>query len=182
MQNPFEKMASSNFNARIMKVVQATHRKDDIRYGVSRVYTAHLCYLCQFVGYYLSTLAERGSFDLDCILQKEIFCLNLSTFTDILGWKTYRNSFFNKNSLMNIHFLNIRTGEVIAGAYLVSITDIVNDCQQIGTGVLLIVNNYILGTLWGNQCFIRFDSHSKDETGKISATGTAVLLKFASLQ
>ena len=182
MQSPFEKMASSNFNARIMKAVQATHHKDDIRYGVSRVYTAHLCYLCQFIGYYLSTLAERGSFDLDCILQKEIFCLNLSTFTDILGWKTYRNSFFNKNSLMNIHFLNIRTGEVIAGAYLVSITDIVNDCQQIGTGVLLIVNNYILGTLWGNQCFIRFDSHSKDETGKISATGTAVLLKFASLQ
>ena len=83
---------------------------------------------------------------------------------------------------MNIHFLNIRTGEVTAGAYLVSITDIVNDCQQIGTGVLLIVNNYILGTIWGNQCFIRFDSHSKDEIGKISATGTAVLLKFASLQ
>ena len=29
---------------------------------------------------------------------------------------------------MNIHFLNIRPGEVTAGAYLVSITDIVNDC------------------------------------------------------
>ena len=76
MQNPFEKMASSNFNAKIMKVVQATHHKDDIRYGMSRVYSAHLCYLCQFVGYYLSTLAERGS-DLDCILQKEIFCLKV---------------------------------------------------------------------------------------------------------
>ena len=96
MQNPFEKMASNNFNARIMKVVQATHHKDDIRYEMSSVYSAHLCHLCQFVGHYLSMLAERDSFDLDCILQKEIFCLNLSTFTDILGWKTYHNSFLSK--------------------------------------------------------------------------------------
>ena len=99
-----------------------------------------------------------------------------------LGMEDLPQQFFIKNSLMNIHFLNIRPGEVTAGAYLVSITDIVNDCQQIGTGALLIVNNYILGTLWGNQCFITFKSHSKDEIGKISATGTAVLLKFAPLQ
>ena len=83
---------------------------------------------------------------------------------------------------MNIHFLNIRPGEVTAGAYLVSITDIVNDCQQIGTGALLIVNNYILGTLWGNQCFITFDSHSKDEIGKISASGTAEICSSAVIE
>ena len=32
----------------------------------------------------------------------------------------------------------------------------------------------------GNQCFHAFDSHSKDESGNISAAGTAVLLKFKS--
>ena len=67
-------------------------------------------------------------------------------------------------------------------AYLVSITEIVCDRQQIGAGALLIINNYILGLLWGNQCFFLFDPHRKDEIGRISATGTAVLLKFDLLQ
>ena len=59
-----------------------------------------------------------------------------------------------------------------------SVTEIVSDCQQIGTEDLLIINNYILGLLWGNQCFSLFDSHSKDEIGRMSVKGTAVLLKF----
>ena len=64
-----------------------------------------------------------------------------------------------------------------------SITEIVSDCQQIGTGALLIINNYSLGLPWGSQCFFSlFDAHSKDEIGRMSATGTAVLLKFDSLQ
>ena len=67
-------------------------------------------------------------------------------------------------------------------AYLLSITEIECDCQQIGTGALLIINNYILGLLCGNQCFFLFDSLRKDEIGRISATGTAVLLKFDLLQ
>ena len=41
-----------------------------------------------------------------------------------------------------------------------SITETVSDCQQIDTGALLIIDNYILGLLWGNQCFLLFDSHS----------------------
>ena len=55
--------------------------------------------------------------------------------------------FFIENLSINIEFLNIRTGEITAETYLVSITEIVSDCQQIGTGALLIINNYILGLL-----------------------------------
>ena len=90
--------------------------------------------------------------------------------------------FYTENSAIKVKFLNNRTGEITAGAYLVSITEIVSDCQQIGTGALLFINNYILGLLWGNQYFFLFDSHSKDEIGRVSATGTAVLVKFDSLQ
>ena len=61
--------------------------------------------------------------------------------------------FFVENVSINVKFLNIGTGEITAGAYLLSITEIVNDCQQIGTGTLLIINNCILGLLWGNQYF-----------------------------
>ena len=35
-----------------------------------------------------------------------------------------------------------------------SIAEIVSDCQQIGTGAQLSINYYILGLLWGNQCFL----------------------------
>ena len=69
-----------------------------------------------------------------------------------------------------------------AGAYLVSITKIMSDCQQMYTGALLIINNHILGLVWGNQCFFLFNSHNKDEIGRMSAIGTAVLLRFDSLQ
>ena len=88
---------------------------------------------------------------------------------------------FIENSSINVEFFNKRTGEITAGAYLVSITEIVSDCQELGTRALLIINNYILGLLRENQCFL-FDSHSDDEMGRISATGTEVLLKFDSLQ
>ena len=71
---------------------------------------------------------------------------------------------------MNVEFLNIRTGEITSGAYLVSITEIVKDCQQIGTGALLIINNYVLVLLWRNRCFLLFESHSKDEIGRMSPT------------
>ena len=57
--------------------------------------------------------------------------------------------FFIGDSAINVEFLNNRTGEITAGAYLVSITEIVSDCQQIGTGALFIINNYILVTATG---------------------------------
>ena len=50
--------------------------------------------------------------------------------------------------------------------------------QYIGAGALLIVNNYILGLIWGNDSIYLFDCHSKDENGNLSSSGTAVLLKF----
>ena len=75
---------------------------------------------------------------------------------------------------MNVEFLENKTGEITAGAYLFS-TAFINckqSAQQIGTGALVTVNNYILDLTCGN------DSHSKDQYGNISSSGTAVLLKF----
>ena len=51
---------------------------------------------------------------------------------------------FIENIAVNAEFLNNVTGEITAGAYLMSITENVSDCQQIGTRALLIINNYIL--------------------------------------
>ena len=40
---------------------------------------------------------------------------------------------------MNAEFLNNRAGEKTAGLYFVSIIEIARNCQQIGTGALLII-------------------------------------------
>ena len=54
-------------------------------------------------------------------------------------------------------------------------TEIVNSIQQIGTGALLIVNNYILGLSWETDSIYMFDSYSKDENDNLSSSGTTVL-------
>ena len=47
----------------------------------------------------------------------------------------------------------MRTGEIKAGAYFVSITETVSDCQHIDTQALLIINNYILGLFGETSVF-----------------------------
>ena len=122
------------------------------------------------------------SFHLDCILQIEDLLFKSLNNYRFLGMEDLPQEFFIENLSINVEFPNNRTGEITSGAYLVSITKILSDCQLIDTGALLIINNYILGLLWGNQCFFLFDPHRKDEIGRISATGTAVLLKYDLLQ
>ena len=57
-------------------------------------------------------------------------------------------------------------------------TDILSTCSNHKKGTLLIISSYVLGIIWGRNCFYLFDSHSKDGEGNISQNGTAVLLKF----
>ena len=87
---------------------------------------------------------------------------------------------FIESFAVNVEFLNDRTGEITAGAYLLSITETVSGCQQIDTRALLIINNYILGFLWRNQWFLLFGTHTKVEIGRMSATSAAVLLIYCS--
>lgn len=82
-----------------------------------------------------------------------------------------------------MEFLKSKTREITAGEYVPSIAEIVNSVQQIGTGAVLIVNNYILDLIQGNvlTTYI-FYSGSKDEDINLSTFGTAVMLKFDMLQ
>ena len=81
------------------------------------VHSAHAYHICQFAGHYLSLQAYG------------IFCLNLSIII-YLGVKDSPQEFVIENLSINVEFLNNRTGEITAGAYLVSITEIVSDCQD----------------------------------------------------
>ena len=90
------------------------------------------------------------SFDLDCILQKgDILFVSPNNYRyRYLGMEDLPQEFFIENSSINLEFLNIRKRKITVRIYFVSITEIVSDCQQVGIGALLIVNNYILGLLW----------------------------------
>lgn len=52
---------------------------------------------------------------------------------------------------VNVQFLENKTGEIIAVAYLRSIVEFISTVQQIGIGVLVNFNKYILGLIWGNN-------------------------------
>ena len=83
-------------------------------------------------------------FDLDFILSKRN---RLSKFTyefRCLGIKDIPKKFLIENSSINVEFLENKTREITTRIYLLSIAKIVNSVQQISTGALLIVNNYII--------------------------------------
>ena len=52
--------------------------------------------------------------------------------------------------LINADFLENKTEDRIAGAYA-SITEIINNCQEVGSRSFLILNNHFLSLLRGNQ-------------------------------
>ena len=84
---------------------------------------------------------------MDCILQKGDHFLDSRNNYRYLGMEDLLQEFFLENSAINIEFLDNRTAEITAGKCLVSITEIVSDCQLIDTEALLILKKHILRLL-----------------------------------
>ena len=158
-----------------MKVVQATHNRGNIRYGMSGGIQCSCLSLMSVCWTLFKSVSIWDSFDLHCILQKGDFLFKSLNNYKYLGKEDLPHEFFIENSI-NVEFLNNRRGEITAGAYLVHITEIVSDCQQISTGALLIVRFTL-----GKPVFFLFNSHSKDDVERMSVKGTAALVKFDSL-
>ena len=78
-------------------------------------------------------------------------------------------------------FLENKTEGITVGTYFISISKNVNSIKQTGAGVLLIVNNYILGLISVHDFMYLFDSNSKDVIDNLQSSGTAVLLKHDTL-
>ena len=174
-------MAVSIRDYTIIKVVQASHHQGDIRYGESR---GIQCSRMSFMSVSWKLFKSPGMWDnfgLDCILARGDQLFKFIGKFRYLGVEDLPQEFLLENYSMNVELLENKTGEIITEAYLLSIAEIVNSAQEIGTGALLIVNNYILGLIWGNDSIYLFDSHSKDQYSNVSSSGTAVLLKFDTL-
>ena len=165
----------------IIKVVLAIHHQVDVGYGTSRGIQCSCMSLIPLSWTLFKSPGLWDKFDLDDILSKGDQLFKFIGKFRYLGIEDLPQEFLIENSLINVQFLENKTGEITAGAYLLSIAEIVNSVQHIGTGALLIVNNYILGLIWGNYSIYLLDSHSKNENDNLSISGTAVLLKFDSL-
>ena len=59
--------------------------------------------------------------------------------------------------------------------------EIIESYLNIGSGALQMISGYIFGIIYGKDCVYLFDSHSKDYEGNISQNGSAILMKFETL-
>ena len=57
--------------------------------------------------------------------------------------------FLIENCFINVEFLENKTGEVTAGLYLLSIAEIKDSFGRVGGLAAVIINNDILGLIWG---------------------------------
>ena len=80
-----------------------------------------------------------------------------------------------------IRLLENKAGKITLNASLVSLKKIIGSCLNIGSDELLIRCGYIFGHIWGKDYVYLFDSHSKDYEGNISQNGSAILMKFKTL-
>ena len=55
------------------------------------------------------------------------------------------------------------------------------DFSDRSNGIIFFVSDTSLSQLWNKIYIFLFDSHSRDDQGKISPDGTAILIKFTSL-
>lgn len=115
---------------------------------------------------------------MDCILGKGDWLFKCIGKFRYYGIEDLPKEFFIDHYSINVEFLDNKTGEITAGEYLVSITEIKNSVQSSGTVALLIVSKYSLGLIWGNDSTIYLlDSHGKDENLNLSSFGTPALLE-----
>ena len=54
----------------------------------------------------------------------------------------------------------------------------ISECEDIGHGVLVLVNGYTFAVIWAKSSYYLFDSHGHDSEGIIAENGTSILLMF----
>ena len=110
----------------IIKVVQATHHQGDVRYGISTGMQCSCMSLVSLRWTLFKSPALWDKFDLDWILGKGDQLFKFIGKFRYLGTEDLPQEFLTENSLINVQFLENKTGKITAGAYLLSIAEIVN--------------------------------------------------------
>ena len=122
-------------------------------------------------------MARWDGYDLDKILENGNQLFKSVNIFRILGVDDLPARVSTYDRVVDIIFLENKTGEIKLNVYRISMTDTLSTCSNHGKDALLVISGYVLGIIWGRNCFYLFDSHSKDGEGNISQNGTAALLK-----
>ena len=136
-------------------VVQATHHQVNVWCSASRGIQCS-CMSLIFVSWTL--LKSPGlwdKFDLDHILGKGDQLFKFVGKFRYLWMEGLAQEFLIENSFVNLGFLENKTGNYSWGVFAIYYRNC-NSVQQIGTGALLSVNNYILGLIWGTDSIYLF--------------------------
>ena len=83
--------------------------------------------------------------DLDSFLEKRGNLVKYIITFRYVGVEDLPHEFLIEHCLINVDFLDNRTGPITAGVYLESINEMISSCKQVESGALFIVNNYFLG-------------------------------------
>ena len=121
----------------IIKVVQSTHHQGDLRYGISRGIQCSSMSLMYVTWTMFKSAGIWNKYDLDYILSEGNQLFKPIERFRYLGIGGLPKEFLIENSSINLEFLEDKTWEITAGAYLISISEIVNrnwrstNCQQL---------------------------------------------------
>ena len=121
----------------IIKGVQSTHHQGDLRYGISRGIQCSRMSLMYVTWTMFKSAGIWDKYDLDYILSEGNQLFKPIERFRYLGIGGLPKEFLIENSSINLEFLEDKTWEITAGAYLISISEIVNrnwrstNCQQL---------------------------------------------------
>ena len=107
-------------------IVQATHHQGDVRYRKS---TGVQCSCMSLMSIAMVLFKYPGiwdKFDLDCILREGDQLFKFIEKFRYIGMEKLRQEFLVENNSITVEFLENKRGEITAGAYLISISEIVN--------------------------------------------------------
>ena len=142
----------------IARVAQTTHHESDVTYGASRRVKCSYISLISATWALLKSSGLWYKFDLAYISGKRDQLFKFIGKFRYLGIKDLPQELLIEKFSINVEFFEIKTGEITAGKYLLSVTEIVNSLKEIRNSDLLVVNNYILGLIWGFDSMYLFDS------------------------
>ena len=147
-QKRFEDMSLSIRDYTFIKVVQASQNQGDVRCGVSRSFQCSCMSLISVSWTLFKSPGFGNKFDLDYMLGKGDKLFKFTDKLKCLEVEDLLQQFMIENCPIYVELLENKTGEITASAYLLSIAEIVSSARKIGTGALLIVEDYILDLIW----------------------------------
>ena len=129
----------------IIKLVQETQYRGDVRYGASLGIQCSCMSLVSVIWTLFKSPGLWDKYDLDSILDKGDQLFKLIGKFRYFGMKNLPQEFSIENYSINVEFLENNIGKITAGTYVLSIIEIRNSVRQTGACTLLFVNNYVLG-------------------------------------